>query len=89
MTMRTRTEEFGTYEAIQHIQAMEDLGWAVRQIVPLMESSTVHHVDGPMSGFTTKIVVVFEREDESGWVQQNDPMVHVPRGDEILQESNA
>ena len=70
MSMQTRTEEFGTYEAINAMRAMEDLGWAVRQIAPIMESSTFNHADGPISAFTTTIWVVFERERESGWVTE-------------------
>ena len=70
MTMRTRTEEYGTYPGIQDINNMEEQGWAVRQIVPVVESASSQE----NITFYTKIWVVFEREDSSGWVMGGNPV---------------
>ncbi len=72
MAMQTRTEEVGTYGGMQEIATMEDNGWAVRQVIPIVEEYMHPQTNVPDSvGFTTKVWVVYERERESGWVQTN------------------
>lgn len=69
--MRTQTEQVGTYDGMQRIAQMEANGWQVRQLVPIMEGDQARSPDGDgfVGTFTTKVWVVFEREDEegSGW----------------------
>ncbi len=69
MTMMTKTETVGTYSGLERILVMEQDGWQVRHIVPVMESDVLSTAEGPrVPTFTTKLWITFERERESGWV---------------------